>query len=96
MTQVQITHNHDIDIMVKTLHSHPLTIPGVNNPYLRAKESCCFRNQDSISAHPFELEQHQILENHIDMLASYPCPEIELENECDPKPQLGNSISLPI
>ena len=28
------------------------------------------------------------------MLASYPFPEIELEHEYDPEPQLGNSISL--
>ena len=42
MTQAQITHNHDIDIIVKTLHSHPLTIPDVANHSVRAKESCCF------------------------------------------------------
>ena len=45
MTQAQITHNHDIDIMVKTLHSHPLTIPDVANHSVRAKESCCFGKQ---------------------------------------------------
>jgi len=28
MTQVQIAHNYEIDIMVKILHSHPLTIPN--------------------------------------------------------------------
>ena len=28
-------------------------------------------------------------------MASYPFPEIELENEYDSKPQLGNSILLP-
>ena len=54
-----------------------------------------FGNQDSISAHLFELDQTQTFENHIDILASYPFPEIELEHEYDPKPQLGNSISLP-
>jgi len=27
-------------------------------------------------------------------LASYPFPEIELEHECDPEPQLNNLISL--
>ena len=31
MTQAQIAHNHDIDLMVKTLHSHPLTILDVIN-----------------------------------------------------------------
>ena len=53
-----------------------------------------FRNQDSISAHPFEVDQHQILKNHIDMLANYPFSEIELEHEYDLESQLGNSISL--
>ena len=54
-----------------------------------------FWNQDSISAHPFELDQHQNFENHVDILASYPFPEIGLEHEHDPEPQLVNSISLP-
>ena len=56
------------------------------------QDSCHFENQDSISAHPSELVQTS---NHIDILASYPFPEIELEHEYDPKLQLGNSISLP-
>ena len=30
----------------------------------------------------------------MDNLASYPFPETELEYECDPKPQLDNSIPL--
>ena len=50
------------------------------------------KNQNSISLHPFELAQN--LENHLDILASYPFPEIKLELESDPKPQVGNSISL--
>ena len=54
-----------------------------------------FGKQDSISAHPFELAQTPNFENHIDILASYPFPEIEFENEYDPKPQLGDSILLP-
>jgi len=32
--------------------------------------------------------------NHIDILVSYPFPKIEIEYESDPKPQVGNSISL--
>ena len=31
ITQVQIAHNYEINIMVKALHSHPLTIPDVTN-----------------------------------------------------------------
>ena len=85
MTQAQIAHNHDIDIMVKTLHSHPLTILDVANHSVRVKKSCCFEKQDFISAHPFELAQTLKLENYIDILASYPFPEIELENEYDHK-----------
>ena len=49
MTQAQITHNHDIDIMVKTLHYNPLTISDITNHSVRAKESCCFENKYSIS-----------------------------------------------
>ena len=48
--------------------------------------------QDSISLYPFELAQN--LENHLDILVSYPFPEIELKLESDPEPQVGNSISL--
>jgi len=35
-------------------------------------------HEDSISAHPFELAQTLNFENHIDILASYPFPKIEL------------------
>jgi len=59
------------------------------------QNSCHFGNQDSISVHPSELDQTSNVENPIDILASYPLPEIELEHEYDPEPQLGNSISLP-
>ena len=45
MTQDLITHNHDIDIMVKTLHSQPLTIPDVANHSVRAKKSYCWRTR---------------------------------------------------
>ena len=54
-----------------------------------------FENQDSISVHPFELDQTLTVENPIDILASYPFPEIELEHDYDPEPQLGNSTPLP-
>ena len=67
--------------MVKTLHSHRLTISDVANHSVRAEESCYFGKQDSILAHPFELAQTPNFENHIDILASYPFLEIELENE---------------
>ena len=42
------------------------------------KESCHFGNQASISSYQLELDQNQTL----DILASYPFPEIELEDEC--------------
>ena len=38
-------------------------------------------NQDSISSYQHELDQNQIL----DILTSYPFPEIELKDECEPK-----------
>ena len=55
MTQAQIARNHDIDLMVQTLHSHRLTISDVSNNSVRVEESCCFGKQDSILAHSFEL-----------------------------------------
>ena len=48
------------------------------------------KNQDSMSLHPFELTQN--LDNHLDILASYPFPEIELELESDP--DVSDLISL--
>ena len=71
MTQAQIAHNHDIDMMVKTLYSHPLIISYVTNHSVRAKESCCFENQDSISAYPSKPVQTSNVKYPIDILASY-------------------------
>ena len=51
MTQAQIARNLDIDLMVQTLHSHCLTISDVTNHSVRANDSYCFGNQDSILAH---------------------------------------------
>ena len=67
----------------------------VVNHSVRAEESCCFGTQGSISAQSFELAQTTNFESDIDSLASYPFPEIKLENEYDPKPQLVDSILLP-
>ena len=78
MTQAQNTRNRDIDMMVESIRSHR---PDVTNSFDRAEESCSFGNQDSISERPFELAQTPNFEYKIDILASYPFPEIELENE---------------
>ena len=83
------------DLMVQTLHSHRLTISDVANHSVRAKESFCLGKQGSISKQSFELAQTLNFENNIDSLASYPFPEIELENEYDHEPQLSDSILLP-
>ena len=80
-------------MMVHTLRSHRLTISDVANHFVRVDESYCFEKQDSILAHPFELTQTLNFENEVDILASYPFPEIELEY--DPEPQLSDSILLP-
>ena len=90
MTQAQNARNHDIDLMVQTLYSHYLTISDVTNHSVRAEESCYFGKQDSISAQSFELAQTSNFKNDIDNLASYPFPEIELENDYDHKPQLSS------
>ena len=78
----------------KTLSYQPLTNLDSSNPINSTQESWCFGNQDSISSHPFELDQNQNFENHIDILESHPFSVIELENECNPEGQLGNSILL--
>jgi len=79
---------------MRKLSYQPLTNLNIFNSIDLTQDSCYFRNQDSISVHPFEVDQHQIFENHIDVLVSYPFSEIELENECDLEPQLGNSFLL--
>ena len=78
----------------KNLSCQPLTNPYVPNSIDWTQESCYFRNHNSISARPFELNQTPCFENHIDILASYPFPEIEIEHENNPEPQVGNFISL--
>ena len=80
----------------ETLSYQPLTNSDISNSINLTQDSYCVRNQDSISAPPIELDQHQNqnFENRIDMLASYPFPEIELEHEYDPEPQLVNSVPL--
>ena len=83
MTQAQNARNHDIDMMVQSLRSHRLASSDVGNHSVRAEESCCFGNQGSISEQSFELAQTS---NNVDSLASYPLPEIELENEYDHEP----------
>ena len=57
------------------------------------QESCHFGNLDSISEHTFELDHTLSYESRLDILASYPFSEIELELE-DPEPQVGNFTSL--
>ena len=79
-------------MMVQSLRSHRLTSSDVTNHSVRADESGCLGNQGSISEQSFELTQTL---NDIDSLASYPFPEIELENEYDHEPQLSDSILLP-
>jgi len=53
-------------------------------------ESCHFGNLPSISSYQPELDQHRPL----DSLASYPFPEIELEDECEPAFQFSDSSPI--
>jgi len=78
----------------KNLSCQCLTNPYISNSIDWTQESCYFGNQDSISAHPFELDKTPSFESHIDILASYPFPEIKIEHECGLEPHVGNSISL--
>ena len=88
LAQTQNTRNRDVELMIQTLHSHS----NVTNHSVRAKESCCFGNQESISAQPPELVQTS---DPIDILASFPFTEIELEHEHDPELPLDDSTLLP-
>ena len=63
----------------ESLSCQPLTNPYIPNHIDWTQESCYFENQDSISAHPFELDQTPSFESHIDILTSYPFPEIKIE-----------------
>ena len=45
MSQTQIAHNHDIDMMVQTLHSHRLTISDVANHLLEPKSHVVLENR---------------------------------------------------
>ena len=69
----------------KTLFYQLLTNSDISNSIDLTQDSCCFGNQESISAHSFELDQNQNFDNHIDILVSYLFPEIELEHEYDPE-----------
>ena len=72
-----------------------MTISNVANHSVRTDKSSCFGKQDFISVQSFELAQTPNFEIDIDSLTSYSFPEIELENEYDPEPQLNVSILLP-
>jgi len=78
----------------KNISCQPLTDPYIPNSTDWTNESCHFGNPDSISEHTFELDQTSSYESRLDILASYPFLEIEIEPECDPEPPVGNSISL--
>jgi len=74
----------------ESLSCRPLTDPYILSSTDWTQESCHFGNPVSISSYQSELDQHQPL----DILASYPFLEIELELESDPEPHVGDSISL--
>ena len=59
------------------LSCQPLTNPYIPNSTDWTQESCSFGNQDSISEHTFELDQSPSNESRLDILASYPFPELK-------------------
>ena len=78
MTQAQINHNHDIDIMVKTLYSNPLTIFYVANHSVRAKESSCFEKLDSFQHTHLNLPKLQILKTTLTFWQVIPSLKLNL------------------
>ena len=65
----------------ETLSYQPLTNSAIPNSIDLTQDSYNFENQDSISAHPSEFVQTSNVDNPIDILVSYPFPEIELEHD---------------
>ena len=53
-----------------------------------------FGNPASISEHTFVVDQSPCHESHLDILANYPFPEIEIEPDCDLEPQVDDFFSL--
>ena len=76
------------------LSYQPLTDSYIPNSTDWTHESCHFGNPASISEHTFELDQTPSYESRLDILTSYPFPEIEIEPESDPEPQVDDSFSL--
>ena len=79
-----------INVREESLSCQPLTNLYIPNSTDWTHKSCHFKNPASFSSYQPELDQHQPL----DILASYPFPEIELEHESDTEPHVGDSISL--
>jgi len=76
----------------ETLPTQSLTIPNTSNYIDEIQESWNLEDfdQDSISLQNLELDQYQ----PIDKLVSFHLNEIELEYECEPDPQLCDSIPI--
>ena len=76
----------------ETLSYQCLTIPDTSSHIDETTESWCLWDfdQDSISTHQLELDQSQTL----DRLASFHFKEIELDCECEPDPQLCDSVLI--
>ena len=76
----------------KTLPTQSLTIPDTSIYIDENQESWYIEDfdQDSISPQNLKLDQYQ----PIDELISFYFNEIELNYECEPKPQLYDSVSI--
>ena len=62
----------------ESLSCQPLTDPYIPNSTDWTHESCHFGNPDSISEHTFTLEHSPSYENRLNILVSYPFPELKL------------------
>ena len=63
----------------ENLSCQPLTDSYIPNSTDWTHESCHFGNPASISEHTIELDHAPIYKNRLDILASYPFPEIETD-----------------
>jgi len=81
-----------VDRLQDTMNDQISRLSNILEHLDRNQESFCLEDldQNSISSHQYELAQSQSL----DKLASFNFNEIELDYECEPDPQLCDSVSI--
>ena len=92
MIEAKLSRLENIRRNKKTLPIQSLTISNTSSHIDENQESWYFKDfaQDSVSPQNLKLDQYQ----PIDELASFHFNEIELDYECEPDPQLCDSVPI--